>query len=69
MFENVRFKDGTLKKFISNENKKSFKMFIKNYKNSLWRVGFLKKVFKININYFYINQMIRKLFIQSKNDY
>lgn len=42
------------------------KKFINDYKNASWRIGFLKRVFKIKLPYFKINMIIRKIFLNIK---
>ena len=44
----------------------NIKRFIKDYKTSTWRIGFLKRVFKIKLPYFYINMKIREKYLDRK---
>lgn len=69
LFADVRFKDNIVKKMIYSNKKENLKSFIVGYKDSLWRVGFLKKRFKLKFNYYKLNFFLRKIFIRGKNDY
>ena len=44
----------------------NIKKFIQDYKHSMWKIGFLKRVFKIKLPYYRINMFIRNCYIKRK---
>lgn len=42
------------------------KKLIHDYKRSIWRIGFLKRVFKLKLPYYKINMYIRKHYLKTK---
>ena len=70
LFGNIEFQDESkeylakpqkLYKYILNPRK-----FVKDYKNANWRIGFLKRLFKIPFPYYYLNEIIRKLYFRKE---
>ena len=42
------------------------KTFVKDFKDSSWRIGFLKRIFKIWLPYYRINNLLRKMFVKNE---
>ena len=61
----IQFKDGEIKYLAHSLGLKNYikspKKMIKDLKNSLWKVGFLKRTFKVNGPYYTIYNFIKKI--------
>lgn len=67
-FKNVKFYDDDFIEVIPSKTTLYYlchiKEFIIDFKRSIWKTGFLKNIFKININYYNLIMKIRKIFIK-----
>ena len=44
----------------------NIKLFIIDFKESNWRIGFLKRLLKVVLPYYFINNLIRKIFLKKE---
>lgn len=72
-FKEIYFYDDEIYNIIPNDLSVKYllnpRKFINEFKKSIWKTAFLKKIFKININYYIILVSLRKILIKDdKND-
>lgn len=64
MFGNMLFYDDGIHTLVQKrkitEYIKNYKQFLEDFRNSQWKPAFLKKMFHININYFYILKYLKQ---------
>lgn len=68
MFGDIMFVDDE-KKYMAKPKSIIFyifhnKKFIQDFKHSSWRIGFLKRLLKVKLPYYRINNLIRKIFLR-----